>query len=102
MKFRDIKPRKIILSLMGVSLAVSIVSDLAYGKIELAKEYMVGQFLDGLRQISFSLAVVFTILYLMYELFIKDFINVAFHDGYANRDIGSKATRTRSSAGRKK
>ncbi len=74
--------KKTIFILLGTSFVLSILSDLIYGNIALAEEYMVGMFISGLSQLSMSLAIVLAILYLMIRVIFKDYINQMFryHD----------------------
>ena len=75
--------RKTITWLLGIALASAIISDSIYGKVEFAKEYLIGQFIGQIFSMSIAFAVVLSLFWFMFEVFLKDFFQTMFY----HRDI---------------
>ena len=71
-----------IIWLLIISFISAVASDLIYGKIALAKEYAIGIFIVGISQLTFSLATIFIILYLLFRVIFKDFFEMMFYNSY--------------------
>ena len=69
----ELKFKKTIIYLLGISFASAIISDLVYGKVELAKEYLIGQFIGQIFSISIAFAMVLCLFWFMFNVFLKDF-----------------------------
>jgi len=50
----------------------AVLSDIIYGKSELANEYLIGQFIGQIFSISMSLAVVLSLLGILFKITFKD------------------------------
>lgn len=75
--------KKTIMWLLGISLSSAIISDIVYGKIELAEEYLIGQFITQIFRVSMSFTFVLCLLWFMFEMF----FNEIFRDMHHLRDI---------------
>jgi len=82
MKLNEINFKKIIFGALLVSFITSAISDLSYGKIALAEEYMIGNFLSAIAGFGISITILFTMLWIMYELFFKWFLEEFLGNGY--------------------
>ena len=86
--------RETITWLLGIALASAIISDSIYGKFELAKEYLIGQFMGQIFNTSMSFAIVLSIFWFMFEVFLKDFFHTMFY--YGNIEEIRKVRKTKS------
>ncbi len=95
--------KKSIFLLLLVSLTTSIIGDFLYSNIESAKDHMLGTFIHDLSTLSFSLATVFLILYLMLRVIFKDYIKLLFPSpsDYYYSDTPQKKTKPKSKRGKK-
>ncbi len=78
-----LKFKETIFWLLGIAFASAIISDSIYGKVELAKEYLIGQFIGQIFSISMVFVMVLSLFWFMFEVFLKDFFGTMFY----HRDI---------------
>lgn len=76
------KHKKTIFVLVGISFLCSLLSDLIYGKISFAQEYMVGKFLSEISSLTMSFAFVLILLYLVLRVCFKDMFEMMFNIPY--------------------
>ena len=74
--------KKIIFWLLGISFSSAAISDLIYGKSELAREYLIGQFINQIFSVSVSFASVLCLLYFIFQFLLKDFFEAMLYNRY--------------------
>lgn len=70
----NINFKRYILWLLGIASTSAIISDIIYGKAELANEYLIGQFIGQVFSSSISFAFLLCLLWFMFEIFFKKFL----------------------------
>lgn len=70
--------------LLGIALTSAILSDIIYGKSELANEYLIGQLIGQVFSMSMSFVFVLCLFWFMFKLFLKDFFECMFYSSKIN------------------
>lgn len=70
-----IKFKETIIRLLGIAFISAVLSDVIYGKSELANEYLIGQFIGQIFNISMALAVVLLILGVLYKVIFSELLD---------------------------
>lgn len=77
--------RETITWLLSIAFVSAIISDSIYGKVEVAKEYLIGQFIEQIFRVSMSFAFILCLFWLMLELFLKEFFETMNYNGNIKR-----------------